>query len=125
VIPGIIMFGQCDATKMFLISVGKEYIQIIVIPIIAIFHCLWCYILIDRWGLNVIGAATATTISYTLGLLILTLVATRQQDLKNVFVFPTIESARKSFSYLKEAIWPAFIVCFDMWVYEIFVILSA
>lgn len=72
IIPGMLFFGQIDATKVFLICVGKQYQQMFIIMAIVVVQLLTCYLLIIVAGLNVVGAAIACSISYFLGFLALT-----------------------------------------------------
>lgn len=125
IIPGMLFFGQLDATKVFLICIGKQYQQLFVIMLIVVVQIISCYLLIIVADLNIEGAALAVTISYFLGFLVLTICAYAQTDVRPMLYWPNMDSIKYAWSYFKEALPPALLIGMDMLVFEILTILSA
>jgi MATE family multidrug resistance protein len=91
----------------------------------VIFHLIMCFILIAKSGLGVIGAALATSISFFFAFVLMSITTYAQKDLRPGFFLPTWDSFKNAFGYLKIAVPPAMLMCFDVWIFEIITILSA
>ncbi len=72
-IPGLFAFGQYDATRSFLNYLKKSNIVMVVVLMTSTMHFFWCYYFIILLDLSVKGAAIATTFTYTLNLVIMTI----------------------------------------------------
>ena len=70
-IPGVVPLLVFDATRRFLQGQGLFWPGMMVNAITTILHFVWCYIFIDIYGMHAAGAGLATSITYSLDLLLM------------------------------------------------------
>jgi MATE family multidrug resistance protein len=70
-IPGLFALGQSDAIRGFLNYLQKSKIPLVVMTITCTLHLVWCYIFVTIMGLEIQGAALATTMTYIMNLILM------------------------------------------------------
>jgi multidrug resistance protein, MATE family len=75
-------------------------------------------------GLGVIGAGYASSLSHILNLMLLSIVASFQRDIKEAFFWPGRESFTGLWDYLKIALPSGGLVCLAWWAYELMTLLA-
>ncbi|CDW91386.1 transparent testa 12 protein [Stylonychia lemnae] len=123
-IPAMIFQSQFDATRQFLNAMHKTRVVMIVNIVTCCLHFLWCYLLVMVAGLDISGAALATTITYFLNFIIVTIYCANCSDLKESFFFPDRETFKDLGEYLKIGIPSASMLCLEWWSLEVLALVA-
>jgi MATE family multidrug resistance protein len=108
----------------FLNYLGKSKIPLKNIPITIVLHFLWCYIFVVRLDYGVKGVGIATSITYSLNSITTFLLAYIDKDLKEAMLWPNRDSLKGMWNFWKIGIPSAALNCFDVWCFEIMMLLS-
>ncbi len=84
-------------------------------------HFGWCWLFINYFNLQIIGAGFATFITYFLNFFISTLYCMKTGDstIRRSFFFPTLESFQHLATYLRVAIPSLTMLCLEWWSFEV------
>jgi multidrug resistance protein, MATE family len=87
----------------------------------SILHFLWCKILVNYFGLELIGAGIATFITYFLNFFLTTFycTTTSNREIRASFFMPTRASLRQMSTYLRVAIPSLTMLCLEWWSFEV------
>jgi Na+-driven multidrug efflux pump len=108
-----------------MICVERQDLQVYITVAMAFLSVFLCYIFIDVYHFKVRGAAFATSISYTMGFIVITVIVYMINELRVGIVKPDFDIIIKSFNHFGEVIGPALLACFEFWVFEAITIMSA
>ncbi|CDW78835.1 transparent testa 12 protein [Stylonychia lemnae] len=123
-IPAMIFQSQFDATRQFLNAMHKTKVVMIVNILTSCLHFLWCYLLVMVAGLDISGAALATTITYFSNFIIVTIYCANSPDLKDSFFFPDRETFKDLGDYLRIGIPSASMLCLEWWSLEVLALVA-
>ena len=87
-------------------------------------HILWCYLCVYYLAWGLVGAAIATSFTYFLQFVIMTVYCMSAKSLRTSFFFPTKETFEEIGDYLKEAIPSTCMLIFDWWSFELLAVLA-
>lgn len=87
-------------------------------------HLGWCYLFVAYLKMDIVGASIATSITYFLQFVMITVYCSKVKELKKSFFLPTKETFRDLGEYLNLAIPSTLMLVFDWWSFEILAILA-
>ena len=90
----------------------------------SILHFGWCYLLVFVAEMDIIGASTATIITYFTNFALITIYCKLKPELKDSFFFFTKETFHGLSDYLKIGLPSCFMFCLECWSYEILALVS-
>jgi MATE family multidrug resistance protein len=120
-----ILSVQLGLNFRYLSVIEKSHINLIFNLITLSLHSLWCYILIMRSNLGIIGIGLSSTISLSVNVILSTFYIYIIKPLpESIFMY-----CRQSFygwwSILKISIPSAFILCAEIWAWEILAVMAS
>jgi MATE family multidrug resistance protein len=90
----------------------------------TLFHIFWCYILIFKAELDIIGVSIATCITNFSILFLIHLYAYQVEDIKEAWFLPDRKTYEGLKEFLKIAIPGTLMLCSEWWLFELLTLLS-
>lgn len=87
-------------------------------------HFVWCYILVFKFNLEVVGVSVATIITYFLNFAVITLYCMTDKEVRKSFFFFTKDSLVGLGGYLKVGIPSTTMLCLEWWSFEVLAIMA-
>jgi MATE family multidrug resistance protein len=118
--------GQFDATKKFLSAQLKTKIPVIVQVVTTALHFGWCHLFIKQLGLNEVGAAIATNITYILNMIIADawIRILSNGEYKDMVFWYDKSVYRELVKYLRIGVSGMLMLCFEWWAFELLAIFT-
>jgi MATE family multidrug resistance protein len=84
-------------------------------------HFLWCWLFVNYYDFQIVGAGIATFITYFLNFLVTTIYCknTSDETIKKSFFFPTYKSFQNIATYLRVAVPSLTMLCLEWWSFEV------
>jgi MATE family multidrug resistance protein len=82
-------------------------------------HLVWCYFLVFKAQMAVVGVSLATILTYFLNFAVITIYCKLDNDVRNSFFFFTKESFKELRGYLNVAVPSTTMLCLEWWSFEV------
>ncbi|XP_022134851.1 protein DETOXIFICATION 16-like isoform X2 [Momordica charantia] len=123
-IPSLFAHSLVQCLNRFLQTQNIVFPMMMSSGIAALFHILFCWVLIFKAGLETRGAAVANSISYWINALILILYVKFSSSCSKSWTGFSAQAFHNIPYFLKLAIPSAVMVCLELWSFEMVVLLS-
>ncbi|KAF8008534.1 hypothetical protein BT93_K2256 [Corymbia citriodora subsp. variegata] len=123
-IPSIFAFALLQCHVRFLQTQNNVVPMMIISGITTLLHIIICWFLVFRSGLGNKGAALANSISYWINVLLMVIYVRISPSCKKTWTGFSKEALHGIYAFLKLAIPSAVMICFEMWSFEMMVLLS-
>ncbi|XP_030523633.2 protein DETOXIFICATION 16-like [Rhodamnia argentea] len=123
-IPSIFAYALLQCHIRFLQTQNNVVPMMVISGITALLHIFICWFLVFNSGLGNKGAALANSISYWINVSMMAIYVRISPSCKRTWTGFSKEALHGIFAFLKLAIPSAVMICFEMWSYEMMVLLS-
>ncbi|XP_056166315.1 protein DETOXIFICATION 16-like [Syzygium oleosum] len=123
-IPSIFAYALLQCHVRFLQTQNNVIPLMVISGVTALLHIFICWFLVFNSGLGNKGAALANSISYWINVLLMAIYVRISPSCKRTWTGFSKEAVHGIFAFLKLAIPSAVMLCFEMWSFEMMVLLS-
>ncbi|OIW03606.1 hypothetical protein TanjilG_06115 [Lupinus angustifolius] len=123
-VPSIFAYGLLQCLNRFLQTQNLVFPMVLFSGVTSLLHILLCWLMVFKSGLGGSGAAVANSISYWLNVVMLTLYVRFSPSCSKTWTGFSKEALQNIPQFLMLAIPSAVMVCFEMWSFELMVLLS-
>ncbi|KAL9301631.1 Protein DETOXIFICATION 15 [Arabidopsis thaliana] len=123
-IPSIFAYGLLQCLNRFLQAQNNVIPVVICSGVTTSLHVIICWVLVLKSGLGFRGAAVANAISYWLNVILLSCYVKFSPSCSLTWTGFSKEARRDIIPFMKLAIPSAFMVCLEMWSFELLVLSS-
>uniref|UniRef100_A0A0A0LST1 Protein DETOXIFICATION n=1 Tax=Cucumis sativus TaxID=3659 RepID=A0A0A0LST1_CUCSA len=123
-IPTLFAYGLLQCLNRFLQTQSIVLPMVMCSATVVLLHILICWIFIYKVGLGIRGAAIASSISYSLNVLMTMLYVKFSSSCSKSWTGFSVKAFQNIPTYIRLAIPSACMVCLEMWSFELTVLLS-
>ncbi|XP_054791340.1 protein DETOXIFICATION 16-like [Prosopis cineraria] len=123
-IPSLFAFGPLQCIMKFLQTQNIVLPMLLTSAIAALFHIIFCWVLVFKSGLGSKGAAIAISLSYWVNVVLMALYVRFSSSCKLSWTGFSKKALNNVLDFLKLAAPSAIMLCLKMWTFELMVLLS-
>ncbi|KAI9101570.1 hypothetical protein K1719_023814 [Acacia pycnantha] len=123
-IPSLFAFGILQSIMRFLQTQNIVCPMMITSAAAALFHVMFCWILMFKTGLGSRGAAVAISVSYWMNVVLMALYVRFSSSCKASWTGFSKKALHNVLDFLKLAVPSAIMLCLKVWTFELMVLLS-
>ncbi|KAK4280737.1 hypothetical protein QN277_012318 [Acacia crassicarpa] len=123
-IPSLFAYGILQSIMRFLQTQNIVCPMMITSAVAALFHIIFCWILMFKTGLGSQGAAIAISVSYWVNMLLMALYVRFSSSCKASWTGFSKKALHNVLDFLKLAVPSALMLCLKVWTFEVMVLLS-
>lgn len=123
-IPSLFAYGLLYSIVRFLQTQNIVFPMMLSTAVTSLLHLPLCWVLVFKSGLGIRGAALANSISYWINVVLLALYVKFSSSCLKTWTGFSSEALHNIPAFLKLSIPSAFMVCLEMWSFELMVLLA-
>ncbi|KAI9101556.1 hypothetical protein K1719_023800 [Acacia pycnantha] len=123
-IPSLFAYGILQSIMRFLQTQNIVCPMMITSAVAALFHIIFCWILMFKTGLGSHGAAIAISVSYWVNVVLMALYVRFSSSCKASWTGFSKKALHNVLDFLKLAVPSALMICLKVWTFEVMVLLS-
>jgi MATE family multidrug resistance protein len=103
---------------------GFTFVPMIITIIAIIFHITLCHILVTFYGFEIIGLAIATSLTYFISFVSITIYTSLMTEIKEAWFLPNKQTFNGLWEFMVVGIPSVTLQCFEWWAFEVILLFS-
>ena len=103
---------------------GFTMVPMLISIVSILFHIMQCHFLVEVMGYGIYGLAYATSFTYFLSFILITIHTSQMEELKEAWFMPNMKTLDGIVNFTVMGIPSIALLCFEWWSYEILILLS-